>query len=241
LEVAALKEVSFKVQEGEFVSIVGPSGCGKSTIIKMVAALVKPTTGSVLFRNKEVENPQRSIGVVFQDPALLEWRKVLSNVMLPVEVVSGIDEEEYRKNAHQLIAKVGLSGFEDKYPYELSGGMRQRVALCRAMINDPRLLLMDEPFGALDAMTRDQMNIELSRLLERTAKTIMFVTHSIIEAVFLSDRIIVMTPRPGQVSSIIDVKLPRPRTPAVKLTEDFAKIVAEVTRALGLETGDGRE
>ena len=241
MEVAALKEVSFKVQEGEFVSIVGPSGCGKSTIIKMVAALVKPTTGSVLFRNKEVENPQRSIGVVFQDPALLEWRKVLSNVMLPVEVVSGIDEEEYRKNAHQLIAKVGLSGFEDKYPYELSGGMRQRVALCRAMINDPRLLLMDEPFGALDAMTRDQMNIELSRLLERTAKTIMFVTHSIIEAVFLSDRIIVMTPRPGQVSSIIDVKLPRPRTPAVKLTEDFAKIVAEVTRALGLETGDGRE
>jgi NitT/TauT family transport system ATP-binding protein len=205
-EVQALQDVTFGVAPGEFVVIVGASGCGKSTLLKIVAGLVTPTAGAV-HRASTMEGA-RGIGMVFQDPVLLPWRSVLKNVLLPTEVMQ---VPNARARATELLGHVGLDGFEHALPHQLSGGMQQRVSICRALLPDPPLLLMDEPFGALDAITREKLNLLLQRIWSETHKTILFVTHSIEEAVFLADRIVVMTPRPGRVAEIIADDLPRPR------------------------------
>ncbi|MFS0894964.1 ABC transporter ATP-binding protein [Microbacterium sp. 179-I 3D3 NHS] len=209
-KVQALTEVSLTVQRGEFVSLVGPSGCGKTTLLKILAGLIPHSSGSVSIAGKTVKGPMRETGLVFQAPTLLPWRTILENVMLPVEV-QRLDRSVYRKRAMDLLEMVGLDGFEKKYPSELSGGMQQRAGICRALVSDPEVLLMDEPFGALDAMTREYMNVELLKIWKESGKTIVFVTHSIPEAVFLSDRVVVMSPRPGKIEEILDDDLPRPR------------------------------
>jgi NitT/TauT family transport system ATP-binding protein len=208
--IEALASVSLQVRRGEFVSILGPSGCGKSTLLMIVGGLVSPTEGSVVIGGAAVKGAQTDLGIVFQDPVLLEWRTSLGNVMIQAEA-RRLDNKIYLARARQLLASVGLGGFEHKYPFELSGGMRQRVSLCRALVHRPRLLLMDEPFGALDALTRDQMNLDLQRMWLQDPITVLLVTHSIPEAVFLSDRVFVMSARPGTVDAIVDVDLPRPR------------------------------
>lgn len=210
-KVTALQEVNFDVAEGEFVSIVGPSGCGKTTLLKVVAGLLPPTRGEVFIRGREIRGAQRDVGMAFQNPNLLQWRDTIGNVMLPVEILR-LDPAEYRQKCLELLKLVGLSGFESKFPWQLSGGMQQRVSLCRALIHDPSLLLMDEPFGALDAMTREEMNLELLRIWSVKRKTILFVTHSVPEAVFLSDRVLVLSKRPGTVIHVERVELPRPRS-----------------------------
>jgi NitT/TauT family transport system ATP-binding protein len=209
--VEALAETSVTVEENEFVTLVGPSGCGKSTLLKLVAGLVPPTRGTIRVREQEVSAPFPDVGFVFQQPVLLPWRSVLDNVLFSVEML-GLDPRQYRKPAVDLLELTGLTGFETKYPHELSGGMQQRVAICRALLPDPGLLLMDEPFGALDAMTREEMSLELLRIWEERRKTILFVTHSIPEAILLADRVVVMSPRPGRIARVITVDLPRPRT-----------------------------
>ena len=218
--VRALAGISLEIQAGEFATIVGQSGCGKTTLLKILAGLLPRTGGSVALRGKPVDGPSRDIGIVFQDPVLLPWRTVLDNVMLPVQVL-GLDWMPYRARALDLLRLVGLRGFEDKYPQELSGGMRQRVAIARALVHDPSLLLMDEPFGALDAMTREYMNLELLRIWEESGKTIVFITHSIPEAVFLADRVVVMSARPGRVVEIVGVGLPRPRDLDMMASDEF--------------------
>ena len=208
--VRALGGLSLDVADGELVTIVGQSGCGKTTFLKILAGLLPRSAGQVVLRGRPVDGPSRDIGIVFQDPVLLPWRTVLDNVMLPVQVLR-LDRAASRTRALALIELVGLGGFEDKYPHELSGGMRQRVALARALVHDPSLLLMDEPFGALDAMTREFMNLELLRIWREAKKTVVFITHSIPEAVFLADRVVVMSARPGRITEIVSVDLPRPR------------------------------
>ncbi len=227
--VLALDRVSLAVQRGEFLSIVGPSGCGKSTLLLLVAGLLPRTAGTIHIGEQLVERAYTDLGIVFQDAVLFEWRKVLDNLLLPIEF-RGLDRRRYRARAEELLALVGLQGFERKYPHELSGGMRQRAALCRALIHDPPLLLMDEPFGALDALTRDQMNLDLQELWERHQKTVLFITHSIVEAVFLSDRVAVMSPRPGRVEAVLDIELARPRAFDVRETEAFGRYTREIRR-----------
>jgi NitT/TauT family transport system ATP-binding protein len=209
--VHALAPTTLTVGENEFVTLVGPSGCGKSTLLKLVAGLVPPTGGRIHVRDQEVREPFPDVGFVFQQPVLLPWRSVLDNVLFSVEML-GLDPRQYRKPAGDLLELTGLAGFETKYPRELSGGMQQRVAICRALLPDPSLLLMDEPFGALDALTREEMSLELLRIWEERRKTILFVTHSIPEAILLADRVVVMSPRPGRIVRVITVDLPRPRT-----------------------------
>ena len=209
--VEALAETTLAVGENEFVTLVGPSGCGKSTLLKLVAGLVAPTHGSVRVREQVVREPFPDVGFVFQQPVLLPWRSVLDNVLFSVEML-GLDPRQHRKPATDLLELTGLTGFETKYPRELSGGMQQRVAICRALLPDPGLLLMDEPFGALDALTREEMSLELLRVWEERRKTILFVTHSIPEAILLADRVVVMSARPGRIVRVISVDLPRPRT-----------------------------
>src|SRR5437879_1152486 len=203
--VEALRDIPFAVGRGEFVALVGPSGCGKSTLLRIVAGLRPPTAGDVTVNGSPVTRPIAQVGMVFQAPVLLKWRTVLDNVLLPAEL-AGLEAKRYRDRAHELLQLVGLGGFEAKLPRELSGGMQQRASLCRALLLDPPLLLMDEPFGALDAMTRDEMNLELLRVWGQGSgeerKTIVFVTHSIPEAVFLADRVIVMTSRPGRLGRV---------------------------------------
>jgi len=225
--VRALDGVSFDVREGEFLSIVGPSGCGKTTLAMLIAGLMRPTSGVLAVAGRTVDRPQTSLGIVFQNPVLLAWRSALDNVLLQVEM-RGQDPRRHRERALELLNSVGLEGFERRLPHELSGGMKQRVAICRALIHDPPLLLMDEPFGALDALTRDQMTLDIQSICARGGKTVLFITHSITEAVFLSDRIIVMTPRPGRVDTILDVKLPRPRRLAVRDDLQFAAHAREI-------------
>jgi len=208
--VQALAAITLDIAAGEFVTIVGQSGCGKTTLLKILAGLLPCSGGRVTLRGAVVDGPSRDIGIVFQDPVLLPWRTAFDNVMLPVQVLR-LDPAIHRDRARRLLALVGLEGFEDKYPHELSGGMRQRVAIARALVHDPPLLLMDEPFGALDAMTRESMNVELLRIWQASGKTVVFITHSISEAVFLADRVIVMSARPGRVREIVRVELPRPR------------------------------
>jgi NitT/TauT family transport system ATP-binding protein len=226
-DVRALDRVSFEVRAGEFLSIVGPSGCGKSTLAMLIAGLYPITSGAITVDGMQVDRPQTNLGIVFQNPVLLAWRRALGNVLLQLEM-RGLDPAAYRERALLLLASVGLQGFEQKYPHELSGGMRQRVAICRALIHDPPLLLMDEPFGALDALTRDQMTLDMQRVWGKGHKTVLFITHSIAEAVFLSDRIIVMTPRPGRIDTVLMVDLPRPRPLAVREDPRFARLARAI-------------
>ena len=209
--VHALDGVSLDIAKGEFIALLGPSGCGKTTLLKTLAGLMEGShQGRVTLEGQPITGPSLNVGVVFQEPTLLPWRTVLDNVLLPVELVH-LDPLVYRPRALELMHKVGLAGFEHKYPKELSGGMRQRAGICRALVRDPELLLMDEPFGALDALTREFLNVELQRLWLDSGKTVVFVTHSIPEAVFLADRVVVMSPRPGRIAEVIDITTPRPR------------------------------
>ena len=228
-KVLALNDLNFTVAEKEFVSIVGPSGCGKSTLLKILSGLLPRDSGEVSLLGEPVTAPRVDIGLVFQDAVLLPWRTILQNVMLPIEI-RGLDRATYTKRAMDLLNLVGLSGFEKKYPNELSGGMQQRASICRALVADPAILLMDEPFGALDAMTREYMNVELLRIWAASGKTILFVTHSIPEAVFLSDRVIVLTERPGTVSEEVNIDLPHPRQLADMNTDLFGSFVGRLRK-----------
>ncbi|HEY7245290.1 MAG TPA: ABC transporter ATP-binding protein [Xanthobacteraceae bacterium] len=229
--VQALEGVTLGAAKGEFVALVGPSGCGKSTLVKLLSGLILPSGGTIRVNGAPVCGPSRSIGIVFQNPLLMAWRSTLRNILLQIEI-RGLPVEQYREPARELVELVGLAGFEDAYPHQLSGGMQQRVGLCRALIHDPDLLLMDEPFGALDALTREQMNAELQRIWMERRKTVLFITHSISEAVYLADRVMVMSPRPGRIAGEIAVNLPRPRT--VEMTEqpEFSGFTREVRRWL---------
>ena len=223
----ALQDVDFHVGRGEFVSVVGPSGCGKSTLLKIVAGLIPYSSGRVGVDGNPVTGPNRNVGVVFQDPLLLEWRTVFENVMVPIEVLR-LPRAAYARQCEVLLQMSGLAQFAQSYPSELSGGMQQRVAICRALVFEPEILLMDEPFGALDAMTRDYMNLELLKLWERSRKTIVLITHSISEAVFLSDRVYVMSTSPGTIREIVDIELPRPRALDMTSTAEFGRYVARI-------------
>jgi NitT/TauT family transport system ATP-binding protein len=225
--VRALDRVSVSERRGEFLSILGPSGCGKSTLLMIAAGLIPASSGVVTIDGQVVTAPRTDIGIVFQSPVLLEWRTALGNVMLQAEAKK-LERKSAERRARELLASVGLDGFADKYPHELSGGMRQRVSLCRALIHNPPQLLMDEPFGALDALTRDQLVLDLQNIWNERRMTVLFITHSVPEAVFLSDRIIVMTPRPGRIDRIIDINLPRPRTLAARETPEFAEYSREI-------------
>lgn len=232
-ELVALQDVGLEVPEGQFVSFIGPSGCGKSTLLNIIGGLLPRTSGEVLFRGENQDRPRREMGMMFQSPVLFPWRTVLDNVLLPIELF-GLDRARYREKAMELLELVGLKDFEDSYPRQLSGGMQQRAALSRVLVYDPEVLLLDEPFGSLDEFTREALNLELMRIWAGTGKTALFVTHNIGEAVFLSDRVVVMTPRPGQVVRVIDVDLPRPRGREVMRTQRYADLVFEVRELLGV-------
>jgi NitT/TauT family transport system ATP-binding protein len=208
--ITAVLDVSFDIQQSEFIAIVGPSGCGKTTILKMLAGLVPYTAGVITIGGRQVDRPQTDLGIIFQDSVLLDWRNVLANVLLQIEI-RGMDRSVYEPKAMELLKAVGLDGFENKNPFELSGGMKQRVSICRALVHDPPLLLMDEPFGALDALTREQISMDIQHLWMEERKTALLITHSIPEAVLLADKVIVMSPRPGQIVEIFDIDLSRPR------------------------------
>ncbi|GGP97055.1 ABC transporter ATP-binding protein [Actinomadura coerulea] len=232
-DVTALREVSLDVPMGEFVAIVGPSGCGKSTMLKLVAGLLKPSTGNVRLRGDKVDGPRPDIGYVFQRAALLEWRSARKNILLQAEMRK-MPAELARRRTAELIEMTGLKGFEDALPHELSGGMQQRVALCRALLHEPRVLLMDEPFGALDALTREQLNIEMNRIWRETGTTVLLVTHSIAEAAYLANRVVVMTDRPGSIAEIIDVDLPAERDYAATMARpEFARVTNRIRGLLG--------
>jgi NitT/TauT family transport system ATP-binding protein len=225
--VHALANVSLSVRKGEFVSLVGPSGCGKSTLLRLLSGLDLPDRGTIEFKGRRIDGPLSGIGMVFQQPTLLPWRTVLDNVLLPMELM-GQSRTAYVERARDLINTVGLSGFENRIPDQLSGGMQQRVGICRALIHEPDVLLMDEPFAALDMLTRDEMAIELGRICALRPVTVVFVTHSITEAVLLSDRVVVMSPRPGRIREIIDIELPRPRTEETELSAAFRAYVHRI-------------
>lgn len=232
-DVTALSDVSLDVAPGEFVAIVGPSGCGKSTLLKLVAGLLTASSGDVLLGGQRVTGPRHDIGYVFQRAALLEWRSALRNILLQAEI-RRMEPGRARGRADELIRMTGLTGFEDAYPHELSGGMQQRVALCRALLHEPPVLLMDEPFGALDALTREQMNTELNRIWRNAGTTVLLVTHSISEAVYLADRVVVMSPRPGTVTEIIEVGLPAERDYSETLGRpEFRAAAAHIRDLLG--------
>jgi NitT/TauT family transport system ATP-binding protein len=235
-EVRALDGINLSIRAKEFVCLLGPSGCGKSTILGMVAGLTKPSTGSVTIDGRSVDTARAAhqIGLVFQDAVLLPWRTVAENVSLPLEVLK-LPRSERQARVKSVLDLVGLDGFEKRFPHELSGGMRQRVGIARALSFDPRVLLMDEPFGALDAITRDRMSIELLRIWEQQQKTVVFVTHSIGEAAFLADRIVVMTPRPGRLAAVVNNPLPRPRTFDMRDTGEFVALSRRLRKMLGEE------
>ena len=234
--VRALEQVSVGARRGEFLSVLGPSGCGKSTLLMIAAGLLRPSSGAVSIDGASVTRPRTDIGIVFQSPVLLEWRTALGNVMLQAEAKK-LERTAAKRRARDLLGAVGLGGFEDKYPHELSGGMRQRVSLCRALIHDPSQLLMDEPFGALDALTREQMNLDLQRMWLRDRNTVLFITHSIEEAVLLSDRVMVMSSRPGRIADVVENDLPRPRGAHTRSEPRFLEHVERIRRhflALGV-------
>ncbi|WP_091331748.1 ABC transporter ATP-binding protein [Micromonospora aurantiaca] len=224
----ALSDINLTVRRGEFISVVGPSGCGKTTLLKILAGLSPKTGGAVRIAGRDVTKPLPEVGMVFQAPTLLPWRTIFDNVMVPAEIQK-LDPRRHRERAQQLLEMVGLNGFEQKYPHELSGGMQQRAGICRALVHDPAVLLMDEPFGALDAMTREYMNVELLRIWQESNQTIVLVTHSIPEAVFLSDRVVVLSPRPGRIAEVMDIDLERPRDLGV-MSSDRAGVYVERIR-----------
>lgn len=219
-QVTALQDVSLEIGRNEFITLVGPSGCGKSTLLRIVAGLILPTAGRASIGGAAITEPRSETGIVFQAPTLLPWASVLDNVLFPLRMMHRIDSTSTDK-AMALLKLVGLAGFESKSPRELSGGMQQRVAICRALVHDPDILLMDEPFGALDALTREEMTMELLRIWSERPKTVLFVTHSITEAVVLADRVVVMSPRPGRIQEIIEIGLPRPRSFETEATPEF--------------------
>jgi NitT/TauT family transport system ATP-binding protein len=227
--IEALSDVSLSVADGSFATIVGPSGCGKSTLLRILAGTLQPTAGALSLQGQPVVKPSANVGMVFQSPVLLPWRTVLDNLLLPIEVL-GRPRRDYEPKAHDYLRLVGLDGYAQKYPNELSGGMQQRVGIGRALIHDPAVLLMDEPFGALDAMTREFMNLELLRLWRESRKTVVLVTHSIPESVFLADRVVVMSPRPGRIVETIEVDLPRPRTLEMINSEIFGHYTNRIRR-----------
>ena len=238
----ALASVDLAIREGEFLAIVGPSGCGKSTLLRLVAGLHLASAGEVRIGGRVVDRPQTALGIVFQSPVLLDWRDALDNVLVQVEL-RGLDPSAYRERALELLDQVGLRDFADRYPHELSGGMRQRVAIARALIHDAPLLLMDEPFGALDALTREQMRLDLEALWLATRKTVLFITHSVDEAVLLADRVVVMTPRPGRIERVLDIGIARPRGLAARRDAAFAEATQQITDlflARGVLHGAGR-
>lgn len=229
----AVSDVTLDVEEGELVSLVGPSGCGKSTLLKILAGLHPHDAGEVQIGSLEAAfTPGRDVGMVFQQALLLKWRTILENVLLPAEII-GMPMREARARAHDLIAMVGLSGFEDKYPHQLSGGMQQRASIARALVHDPKLILMDEPFGALDALTREQMNLEMLRVWSESRKTVIFVTHSIQEAVFLGTRCAVMTARPARMAEAFPIDIEFPRGVGVKMTPTFGAYTRRIYDLLG--------
>jgi NitT/TauT family transport system ATP-binding protein len=238
--VTALKDIDFEIERRSFISIVGPSGCGKTTLLHLTAGILEPTTNDVYVNGVNVQSDHhepQDVGLVFQHPVLLDWRRVNKNIMLPVEILNengSLDGsmDEYREKVQDLIELVGLEGFEDAYPSELSGGMQQRVSICRSLIYDPEVLLMDEPFGALDAFTKDQMNNELLKIWRETEKTILFVTHDLEDALYLSDKVVVLSPRPGRVKSILDVDFDRPRDIEVKTTQEFQELLSRAYKMI---------
>lgn len=229
----ALSGFDIDVREGEFLSLLGPSGCGKSTALNIMGGLLASTSGEVHFGGERLTEPRREIGMMFQQAVMFPWRTTLENVLLPVEIF-GEDKKRYVEKARELLGMVGISEFEKSYPWQLSGGMQQRAALCRVLLHDPRLLLLDEPFGALDEFTRESMNQELLRLQAYTGSTAVLVTHNIGEAVFMSDRVAVMSARPGRLVGILEVPFDRPRTPDLQTTTDFVRLVADARRMLEL-------
>ena len=232
-EVQALEDITFSVEENEFVTLVGPSGCGKSTLLKITGGLVELTAGKVSFKGQAVLGPRRDIGIMFQTPVLFDWRTALENVLLPAEVL-GMEPVAARERAREVLGMVELQGFEDCYPNQLSGGMQQRVSLSRVLMYKPDLLLMDEPFGALDEFTRERLNLEIQRIWMQDRRTILFVTHNITEAIFLSDQVLVMTPRPGRLARVVRVPFPRPREIRLMKSPEFASLVFEIREVLGL-------
>ncbi len=235
VDTIALDGVDLRIGDGEFVAIVGPSGCGKSTLLRLIAGLASPTSGRAQVGGAAVTGAQTNLGIVFQNPVLLDWRNVLDNVLIQIEL-RGLNPKLYKDRALALLDQVGLSEFRDRYPRELSGGMRQRASIVRALIHDPPVLLMDEPFGALDALTREQMRVDLEALWLASGKTVLFVTHSIDEAVLLADRVIVMTPRPGRIDQVVEIDLPRPRGLSARKLPAF-QVAAELIVNLFLERG----
>jgi NitT/TauT family transport system ATP-binding protein len=229
--VSALSDVSLSIGEREFTSIVGPSGCGKTTLLRIVGGLVAKSTGDVRIRGEAVTGPTEDVGIVFQKSVLLPWKTVLQNVMVPA-VVLGLDKKASIKRARDLLVLVGLEDFENKYPNELSGGMQQRVSIARALLHKPSLLLMDEPFGALDAMTREAMNLELQRISREAETTVLFITHSIQEAVFLGDQVVVMTARPGRIAAVFNIDIPKPRSLDGMSSQPFGRYVSEIRELL---------
>jgi NitT/TauT family transport system ATP-binding protein len=230
-DLEAIRNVSFDVADGEFLSLLGPSGCGKSTLLMMVAGLIDSTEGEIAVNGKAVAGPRREVGVVFQQPVLLPWRKVLDNVLFPIELLK-LPRSQYEKRAMDLLAMAKIEDFAHHLPRQLSGGMRQRVSICRALIHDPRILLMDEPFSALDALTRDEMGVELLRIWQANRKTVIFVTHSIREAVLLSDRVLVMGRRPSTIVEELAIDLPRPRHIGMTEDESFNRFVRTLRKAI---------
>ncbi len=233
-DVVAVDRVSCEIKANSFVSIVGPSGCGKSTLLRIIAGLVSATGGQVSVGGKKVDGPISDASMVFQGPVLLQWRTVLENILFVAEI-GGRNPREYRTRALELIELAGLKGFEDSYPHQLSGGMQQRASICRALLLNPSLILMDEPFGALDVMTRERLGFELQGIWSASKNTVVFVTHSITEAVLLSDTIIVMTARPGRIQDVIEVDLPRPRTLETLRTPRFLELSAHVREGIGTQ------
>jgi NitT/TauT family transport system ATP-binding protein len=230
-DVQALGAVDLEIGEGEFLSVVGPSGCGKSTLMRCVAGLQPLSSGEITLKGAAVKGPAQDLGIVFQRDLLLDWRTVIDNVLLPAEFRDQRNRS-MELRAMKLLEKVGLAAFADRYPWELSGGMRQRVAICRALVTDPPVLLMDEPFGALDALTRDDLNAELQTIWMESRKTVLFITHGISEAAFLSDRVVVMSSKPGRVLEIIKVDLPRPRPLSIRDSSEFSKVTARIRQVL---------
>jgi NitT/TauT family transport system ATP-binding protein len=236
----ALQDISLEVAQTEFVSLIGPSGCGKSTLLRVVGDLISPTTGTAEVNGKPATQARldRDYGMVFQAPVLFDWRTVEANVRLPLEIMKTSGDEQHRR-AQEKLDLVGLTDFFKHYPHQLSGGMQQRVAIARALVFEPALLLMDEPFGALDEMTRERLNGEVLKIWARTGTTVLFVTHSIPEAVFLSTRVVVMSPRPGRISDIVTIDLPQPRNEETRESERYFELVTQVREALRAQHGGG--